>query len=226
MVTINVSDALKDVRVCLDENDVQSTLEALMTENTLMLDDIIKSKIGDAVNAVSMSAPVELLGNGKEFADHYYVEGDEVEGAELKALSIVKPADYLRLIRAKMPDWDYEVSDTISVKSAEYRQQKSRFAGLRGNPQRPVVADTGTSIELFTSYYDKVQTLDYVPRVDAVTDTFEISSKALSRAIVYQIAGLTCATLKEADHAQTLFALAEGVLSVSNETKGNTATAE
>lgn len=221
MVTINVSDVLKDVRVCMDENDVQI---ANYDSETLMLDDIIKSKIGDAVNAVSMAAPVEMFGNGKEFSNDIYAEVDEVEVDELKALSVVKPSDYLRLIRAKMPDWDYEVNDTISVKSAEYRQQKSRFAGLRGNPQRPVVADTGISIELFTSRYNKVQTLEYVPRVDKADTTIEIASKALYRAIVYQIAGMACATLKETEHAQTLFALAEGVISTGAETKGNTAT--
>lgn len=217
----NISQLVKDVRVCLDENDVQNILLA-SEANTLQLDDIIKSKIGEAIDGVLTSAPLELLGIGVEATgDGIAVEwedGNIADDGELRMCSIARPEDYLRLVGAKMPDWDYVVVEPISMYSDEYKMQKSRYSGIKGNPQRPIVAEvvrgSGCYIELYTSRSREIEFVRYIPRtsVQESSVSVDIPHASLYRVIVYQIAGLVCVTLHEAEHAQTLFGIAEGLL--------------
>ena len=226
MAEYNVSDIVRDVRICLDENDVQNSILA-DDSNTLQLDDIIKSKIGDAIDGIMTTAPLELVGDGVDVeVNDIKWEGDNsADDGELRMCKVAKPEDYLRLVGVKMPDWDYAVSETIPMNSDEYKQQKSRFAGLRGNPQRPVVAEVvgkdGNYLELYTSKSREVDFIKYIPRQSGKSDSagVKLSSSALYRVLVYQIAGLTCITLKDSEHAQTLFGVAEGLLAASVKTE-------
>ena len=226
MAEYNVDQLVRDVRICLDENDVQNSILA-DDSNTLQLDDIIKSKIGDAIDGIMTTAPLELLGDGEDMSvDGIKWEADNsANDGELRMCKVKKPNDYLRLVGAKMPDWDYAVADTIAMNSDEYKQQKSRFAGLRGNPQRPVVAEVvgkdGNYLELYTSRSREVDFIKYVARQSGKSDGagVKLPSSALYRVLVYQIAGLTCITLKDSEHAQTLFGIAEGLLAASVKTE-------
>ena len=220
MAGYNINDIVRDVRICLDENDVQNAFMQL-EENTLMLDDIIKSKVGEAIDGVVISAPVELLGDGDVMPiDNVEWENGAGDEDELKMCRVKKPADYLRLVGAKMPDWDHAVSEVIAENSEEYKMQKSRFVGMRGNPQRPVVADVlsgaGRYLELYTS---KARSIDYIRYIKRLS-TAELGDNimlpaALYKVVIYQVAGLTCITLNETERAQTLFGIAEGLLDSS-----------
>lgn len=225
-VSYNVDQLVRDVRICLDENDVQNSILA-DDSNTLQLDDIIKSKIGDAIDGIMTTAPLELVGDGEDMpvSDIKWEGGNSADDGELRMCKVAKPEDYLRLVGAKMADWDYAVSETIPMNSDEYKQQKSRFAGLRGNPQRPVVAEVvskdGNYLELYTSKSREVDFIKYIQRQSGKSDGagVKLPSSALYRVLVYQIAGLTCITLKDSEHAQTLFGIAEGLLAASEKTE-------
>ena len=223
-VSYSMEQVVRDVRICLDENDVQNSILA-DDSNTLQLDDIIKSKIGDAIDGIMATAPMELLGAGEDMpvTDIKWEGDNSADDGELRMCAVAKPDDYLRLVGAKMPDWDYAIADTIAMNSDEYKLQKSRYAGLRGNPQRPVVAEVvskdGNYLELYSSRSREVDFIKYIPRQADKSDSagVELYTSALYRALVYQIAGLTCVTMKDSEHAQTLFGIAEGLLAASVE---------
>ena len=187
---------VKDVRVCLDENDVQNELLA-KDSSTLQLDDIIRSKIEDAVNGVLMSAPLEMLGSGVAvaFETIEWDNGNAADDGELRMCRIPRPQDYLRLLCAKMPDWDYAVVDTISMHSDEYKMQKSRYSGMRGNPQRPIVADVvgkeGNYLELYTSAVRDIDFVRYLPLIalSSASEVVSLPHSLLYKVVVYQIAG-------------------------------------
>ncbi|MCM1452419.1 MAG: hypothetical protein NC102_09170 [Clostridium sp.] len=65
------------------------------------------------------------------------------------------PEDYMRLCVFRMDDWEQPVTNTIEPHSEAYRMQYSRYAGLRGNPQRPACAvmcdAAGVTLEFYGS---------------------------------------------------------------------------
>lgn len=215
-----ITDIVSDVRVCLDENDAQSTLLET-AEYTLSLDAIIESKIVDALEGILLNAPLDRLGNGEspdaeESEEEWSNESDD---GTLAWCRVERPSDYLRLLSVCCEDWDYPVTETITEQDDVYKQQQSRIAALRGNPQRPVVAEVKrgnrNKFEVYSSTTRAV-TIRYIKRAESYIDksarTVELVDSALYRPLVYQVAGLTCIALKDAEHAQTLFGLAQGML--------------
>lgn len=69
MTVYQLDDIAKDVRIALDQNMASDTLAAIGDVDTLALNDIIKSKIVEAVKRVHSSAPPYLLDGGHNFGD-------------------------------------------------------------------------------------------------------------------------------------------------------------
>lgn len=221
MADYSIEELIRDVRVCLDENAQQSALLA-SAEYTLQLDDIIKSKIPEALDAVLLNAPNDLLGDGSEIPAGSAELG--VRSAELGVVRLSRPADFLKLVAIKMPDWANEVTTVINPESDLYKQQQSRYSGLRGSPERPVVAEvhsaTGRVFELYTSHYKTPEYARYIKRYSMSSGSVvSLPNVSLYRPVIYQIAGLVCVTYKDMNQAQALFDIANGLLNtVSEET--------
>lgn len=128
-----VEDIVRDVRIALDKNMTSEPLTALGDVDTLSIDEIIRSKILEAVERVHTEAPAYKLEGGHNF-------GDEVYWGELESGWVLLPDDFMRLVVFKMDDWERAVYSAISVDDAEYALQRSRFKGIRGTSQRPVCA--------------------------------------------------------------------------------------
>ena len=62
----------KDVRIAIDQNMQSETLVDFGDVDTLSLNDIIKSKIVDAVKRIHSTAPSYLLDGGHNFGDAIY----------------------------------------------------------------------------------------------------------------------------------------------------------
>ena len=62
----------EDVRIALDQNTNSDTLKIIGDVDTLALDDIIASKIVEAVKRVHSSASPYLLDGGHNFGDAIY----------------------------------------------------------------------------------------------------------------------------------------------------------
>ena len=72
-------DVMRDVRVCLDQNMTSEQLLYTDDVNTLALDDIVRSKILEAVVRVHTSAPTHMLEEGHNFGDSIFW-GDQDSG--------------------------------------------------------------------------------------------------------------------------------------------------
>ena len=66
----------RDVRIAIDENKTSEQLISDEDIDTLSLNDIIRSKIVEAVRRVESSAPVHYLEEGHVFGDAIYWGGE------------------------------------------------------------------------------------------------------------------------------------------------------
>lgn len=130
----NLADIVGDIKVALDLNMDSTPLADLGDVDTLSLDDIIESKVVDAVRTVESTAPTHLLDNGKDIGGTVVWNSDKSSGY------IMLPDDFMRLVSFKMSDWHRALFAAITPESPEYALQYSPFPGLRGNPQKPVCA--------------------------------------------------------------------------------------
>lgn len=204
---------IKDVRVCLDQNE---TNEALLTSgdiDTLSLDEIIKSKILEAVERVHLNAPSYLLEGGHNF-------GDAIYWRELESGWVLLPQDFLRLVVFEMSDWEQAVYTAISTDDPDYEKQRSRFKGVRGTAQKPVCAiairPEGKVLEFYSckSTDATVSRAMYIPYPEIDEYGGVDISERCYKAVVYTVASLTLITLGEAEKGNMLSELSKTFLNV------------
>jgi len=129
----DVSKVQQDIRIALDQNVVSKQLIDTDDIDTLSLDELIKSKIGDAARLVEMAVPTHMIDSGHNF-------GDAVYWKDLCSGWTILPDDFMRLVVFKMSDWERPVFSAISESDAEYDLQSSHFKGIRGTAQKPICA--------------------------------------------------------------------------------------
>lgn len=201
----------EEIRVVMDQNrDDIMLLEGAGDVETLALDRIILGNIVNAATYVERNAAQYLLDNGVP------LEFVEVKWNDNGTGSMILPENFMRLVSFKMSDWEIAVTEPITDGNPIYAQQHSRYGGVRGNTQRPVVAivkrPSGLLLEFF-SCKDRDATVElasYIPEpyIDEYGN-IEICER-LKSAIVYYAAYLTAISTGEA-------ALAEALLGIANE---------
>lgn len=207
MSTYSVTSLKQDIRIALDQNMVSTQLFNTSDIDTLSLDDVIGSKIVDAVRFVEATAPYYLLDAGAAFPSET-VTWDSQAG--YGPGSVPLPSDFLRLVCFKMSDWDHPVFNPILETDPLYAVQRSRFGGVRGNPQKPVVAivarSGGQVLEFYSCAADSnasVAQAQYIKMPAISSGNIDICAKLYSAA-VYYAAYLTARAIGEADKAQAL----------------------
>ncbi len=207
----NIHDVMRDVRVCLDQNMTSEPLLQTDDINTLALDDIVRSKILEAVVRVHTNAPTYLLEQGHNF-------GDAIYWGDLESGWVLLPQDFMRLIVFEMSDWEKAVFTAISTTDPEYALQRQRIKALRGTAQKPVCAITirpeGRALEFYScksekAYVSRATYLPY-PHIDE-DDGIDICERCYT-AVVYTVAALVLTTYGEADKAAALNELAKTIL--------------
>ena len=202
---------MQDVRICIDENMQSDALIESGDIDTLALDEIIKSKILEAIQRVHRDAPNYLLEGGHNF-------GDAVYWRELESGWVLLPKDFLRLVVFEMDDWDQAVYQAISTDDAEYEKQHSRFKGIRGTAQRPVCAigirPEGRVLEFYSckSTDAKVSRAIYIPYPKIDEDGGVDISERCYNAVIYTAAGLTLLTCGETEKGNSVSELAQTFL--------------
>ena len=201
----------RDVRIAIDEN---KTSEQLITDediDTLSLEDIVRSKIVEAVRRVITNAPVHLLDGGVPF-------GDAVFWRSNLSGWVLLPDDFMRLFIFKMSDWERPVYEPITAADPQYNLQFSRYKGIRGNPQKPVVAivsrSEGRVLELYSckSKEATVEQAVYFPLPKLDEDGgIEIPERCYT-SVVYEAASLVLATLGQADLSSIMTELSKQLL--------------
>ncbi len=206
-----LDDIARDVRISLDRNMTSEALIELGDVDTLSIDDIIKSKIVEAVKKVHCIAPTHLLDGGHNF-------GDAIYWKELFSGWVLLPEDFMRFVVFQMDDWERPVFFAISVDDPEYAKQSSRFKGVRGTSQKPVCAISirpeGRVLEFFSckDVNAKVSRAVYIPypTIDELGG-IEICERCYE-AVVYTTASLVLTTLGDADRSSAFNELAKSVL--------------
>lgn len=206
-----LADIARDVRIAIDQNMTSKQLLMTSDMETLALDDIIRSKIVEAVRRVESAAPAQYLEEGHNFGDAVYWEG-------LGSGWVLLPGDFMRLIAFRMSDWERTVYTAISADDPLYSKQSSRYKGIRGNIQKPVCAivnrPEGKALEFYSckseaAYVSRASYQPY-PCIDE-NDGIDISERCYE-AVIYNVAALALATYGEADKASALTELAKSIL--------------
>lgn len=201
MQTYSEDALVKDVRTAIDENTQVTAFTdgdgAAFDTDTLEMEEIIKSKIPDAINAVRMSAPLNMLELTEVTPSVTWTDTGKGIGR------IALPADFMRLGWFKMSDWLYGVQKAMTPLSEEYPQQFSDYQGVRGNPSRPVVAvapDGGNAVlEFFSCASTEASArLLYVGRQTGSAASYQLE-EAIYRAVVLKTAALAMANYSNAD---------------------------
>ena len=209
-----------EIRIALDQNMNSEALTELNDIDTLSLDELIKSKVEDAARMVVMLAPAVLLGSGKAFGDTIGWDMQAGYGSG----HIVLPDDFLRLIVFQMSDWSMPVTVAIDETSPLYSRQKSRYAGVRGNPQRPVVAivqqPIGNVLEFYSCEQGEhvyIKMARYAPIPKRYTldeeEVIDLPDK-LVRPVVYYAAYLVAVAQQQTEQANGCMAVCKGLLGV------------
>lgn len=199
-MTVLVSDIVRDVRVILDENRTSNSLEGINDVETLSLDALIESKVEDGARMVLLRAPLSLLSGG----DMSSLDSNGIVwssgSAGIGSGYIPLPDDFLRLLSFKMSDWTHAVVECISEFDPRYALQHSRYDGIKGNPQCPVVAlvshSDGACLEFFSCIDGEGVTMERgaylcVPKI--ITDSSNGEKKIvlperLLRSVLYYVA--------------------------------------
>lgn len=184
----------RDVRIAIDENKTSEQLIADEDIDTLSLEEIVRSKIVEAVRRVVTEAPTHLLDGGEPFGDAIFWRS-QCSGWTLL------PDDFMRLVIFKMSDWERPVYEPITAADPQYQLQFSRYKGLRGNPQKPVVAIVsraeGRALELFSckSQNATVEQAVYIPLPKVDCDGGINIPERCYMSVVYEAASLVLATI-------------------------------
>lgn len=184
----------------LDENDIEA----------LSLEDILRSKIEEAVRRVEMRAPAHMLESGHNF-------GDEVFWTDHDSGWVLLPDNFMRLVCFRMSDWDRTAFAAITADDPLYLRQSSRYKGIRGNYQKPICAivnrPEGKALEFYSCKDNQAWVTQGVyrpyPRIDR-NQGIEISRRCYE-AVKYTAAALVAATYGDTDRASALSSLADNL---------------
>lgn len=214
MKSYDVEELVKAVQVVLDRNQVSQSLLDDGDTDTLSQKEIIRGKLAEAARIIESEAPSHLIAGGKSMEDAdiaWKAVGDTYVG------DMLVPSDFMRLVSLQMADWS-RPGRLISEDDAEYQWQSSRWSGVRGCPEKPIVAAVqyadGLHLELYSCEKNEtnIKRFVYLPLPSIASEKIGLCEK-LKDAIVYEAAFLTCQTLGDVNTAQmmqwTAYKLAE-----------------
>lgn len=211
MKVYHLDEITKDVRITLDQNMVSDPLKELGDVDTLSLNEIIKSKIVEAVKRIHSEAPAYLLDGGHNF-------GDAVYWKEHECGWVLLPEDFMRFVVFEMDDWERPVFKAVDTDDPEYELQSSRFKGIRGTSQKPVcfisIRPEGRVLEFYScktsdALVSRAVYLPY-PKWDKFGG-IEICERCYN-AVVYTAAALTVLTYGDTNKSNMFNELAKSTL--------------
>lgn len=210
-MVFNISKIIRDVHIAIDENRDNQQLLGSDDIDTLALEQVVRSKVVEAARRVLTTAPVHLLDGGERFGDSVYWRD---QGSGWTFL----PDGFLRLVIFKMSDWARAVYEPITAADPRYAMQSSRYKGVRGNPQKPVVAIVsraeGRILEFYSSR-DETATVEQavcmgIPKIDE-DGGLEIPERCY-RPMVYVAASLVLATMGQGELSTLMSELSKQLL--------------
>lgn len=188
----SLAQIISDTRIWTGHNREDRQLIAIDDPYTLSLDELIRSKVEIAARDVLLEAPAALLMPGHPI--HSRLIWEDCPGRGMAMLPL--PDNFLRLLSVRLSDWR-RPARIISDDDPACRWQSSPFAGVRGNPARPVAVITATPAGRVAALYSsmagpavRILQAQYVP-CPRITDGFIRLPEALYPEVVARIAHLT-----------------------------------
>lgn len=231
-----ISNLKQEIQVVLDRNRNSSSLIDDGDIDTLMQDDVIGATIVRAAQIIEQNAPGYMIDADQNLYTYLnpLTPGPGIGGTlqpgisqlpsatpivlpkivweERSAGSYVGrlrlPPMLMRLMSVKMSDWS-RPGRIITEDDAEYLWQSSDFAGVRGNPHKPIAAivttDEGMTLELYSckSISAKVERGSYINYPEINGDKISLAEK-LKQSIVYEAARLVCLSMGDVQTAAGL----------------------
>lgn len=203
---------IRAVRVAIDMNRKDDSLFIEGDTDTLSLNEIIGEKLVDAIRIVEMEAPLSMLESGHDFGGRETLFISE-DGKGF----IILPQNFMRLVAFRMSDWKRTVFEAISETDPEYKKQSSKWKGICGNVEKPVVAIVrraeGKVLEFYSSN-DSTATVaqaSYIPFPRIDRDGGIDVAEDCYRAAVYRAASLTLASVGD-EQWQTMLKISKSYL--------------
>lgn len=168
---MTVDDIIRAVRYSIDEEAVNaasladaSTIDGLAIDDTALMNNIIRNKIGDALRWICLYAPADLLGG----TDSYTINEQDEEVPVLTGILVDKseipesigtttggkltmPADFVKLARIRVTGWHRAVKELLSEDSDEYLQLRddNGATATADRPQAALIEKSVREIEVW-----------------------------------------------------------------------------
>ena len=231
-----ISNLKQEIQVILDRNRNSTSLIDDGDIDTLMQDDVIGGTIVRAAQIIEQNAPGYMIDADQNLNTYLnpLTPGPGIGGTLQPGISqlpgatpiilpkitweersagsyigrLPLPKMLMRLMSVKMSDWS-RPGRIITEDDAEYLWQSSDFAGVRGNPHKPIAAivstDEGMTLELYSckSISAKVERGAYINYPEISGGSISLAEK-LKQAIVYEAARLVCLTMGDVQTAAGL----------------------
>lgn len=208
MSTYAIDGLKKEVRIVIDKNMTSTALAELGDVDTLSVDDIIESALPRAARLVLLDAPLYRIDTVTDAvtsgapAVTMRKQGDGYVGV------MRLPNDFMRAVCVRMSDWKRN-GRMISEDDEEYDEQLSEYAGIRGNPSKPVAAivqgEDGLYMELYSSKDENSSLLRFTYVAEpSVKDGGMVLPSKLKDAIVYEAASLAYEILGSKEQSDSL----------------------
>lgn len=220
-----VTDIVRDVRTVMDRNsntpflpdDTDADGEATEYAGTLKLDELIERNLTAAARVALLNAPLQNIGEGVEMAmPKGGIQWESQPGYGMGAIQL--PDDYLRLVTFQMTDWSRPVCEAITIDSPQYAMQRSRFPGVKGCPERPVVAVVTYPVGLCLEFYScrggakvAVKRARYLPTPEINNEKITLPERCYD-GIVYLTASVVSGLRGDNDAASALGNLSKELL--------------
>lgn len=227
MTNYKVNEIVKEVRIAIDQNMDGTMLSDFGDYDTLALDEIIQSKIVDGAKLIIGAAPIHMIGKGITTVEKPNVEYNKVFDNDKRYYAqVAVPNDYFRLVSFRMADWLMPVTEeeVITPTDAEYALQRSRVEGVRGCPERPVLAfvpniesgDNDYCFEAYSCAGKSACSYTYLSNPQ-INKSGEISlPERLYRPIVYAIAYLATIAFNAEGQAAVLLTTAKQLANITD----------
>ena len=213
---MTVGEIIKAVRFCYDEEAIDSAdfRNASAQDNTYM-DNIIKSKIGDAVRWICLYCPAELLGGSDtQGTDTGIMKDDTIANpvsiSGTTGGTITLPDDFIKLVRVRVPGWHRAIKEPISEDSPECLQLRDTngAAAVADRPQAVLIEKASKQLEVWPTASNVQITYISEPTISITSSSATSTAVALppraKTAFIYYLAFLVLSAYEDSRAARML----------------------
>lgn len=194
---------ISDVLTAIDQNADPPQLVGLTDLDTLSVRQVVKSNVERSARWLLLNAQAGYIDNGEDMAGLPLTHDGSVYIVDLTG------TDYLRLLFVQLKSWNRPAYTTVTEASPIYAMAQSRFTGITGHADRPIVADVHDGegkhvLELYRGTDDdEIKRGQYVKAPHMIKGTLDFP-EPLYDALVCHIGAQTCVTFQN-NLAGTMF---------------------